>query len=71
MAPKTSTNRKRRRRETVTKYSTAELTELAKVTPTDIEKAKAAWKRSVPRKYRNLLDAKAINENDTPGHNNQ
>lgn len=51
---------RRRRRERATIYSDAELIALALVTPGDIEKAKASWRKSVPPKYRNLLDAKVI-----------
>ena len=46
--------------EKATRYSTVELTALADVTDVDIEKAKAAWRRSVPKKYKFLLDAKMI-----------
>lgn len=35
----------------------ADLDRLAEVTPADIEQSKAAWRRNVPDKYKNLLDA--------------
>lgn len=55
---------RKRRRDRATIYSDAELIALALVTPGDIEKAKAAWRKSVPPKYRNLLDAKVIPPNE-------
>jgi hypothetical protein len=36
----------------------SELEELAKITPADIERAKAAWKRSAPPAAKKLLDAR-------------
>lgn len=41
--------------------SDADLDRLSQVTPFDIEVAKIAWKRNVPKKYKNLLDAKVKN----------
>jgi hypothetical protein len=58
-AIKKSPKKKRASRGPATKFSTAELTEIAKVSAADIAKAKAFWRRSVPEKYRSLLDAKA------------
>jgi hypothetical protein len=40
----------------------AELAELAKVTPEDIERGQALWRESAPAQYRNILDA----ETETP-----
>ena len=35
----------------------ADLDRLSVITPMDIEEAKLAWRRNVPKKYKNLLDA--------------
>jgi hypothetical protein len=35
----------------------ADLDRLSVITPMDIEEAKIAWRRNVPKKYKNLLDA--------------
>lgn len=41
-----------------------DLSLLAEVTPTDIERSKAAWRRNVPDKYKNLLDAVVKKKSD-------
>jgi len=35
----------------------ADIDRLSVITPMDIEEAKIAWRRNVPKKYKNLLDA--------------
>jgi hypothetical protein len=35
----------------------SELEDLARITPADIERAKAAWEKHAPPKMKNLLDA--------------
>lgn len=37
--------------------SDAELDALSQITPSDIERAKAAWEQDAPAPFRNLLDA--------------
>ena len=39
------------------KLTDADLDRLSVVTPADIEAAKVEWRRNVPKKYKNLLDA--------------
>lgn len=41
----------------------ADLDRLSVVTPADIEKAKIAWRKNVPKKYKNLLDAEVKKDN--------
>ncbi len=38
----------------------ADLDRLSVITPMDIEEAKLAWRRNVPEKYKNLLDAEVM-----------
>lgn len=44
-----------------------QLEELAQVTPADIEKAKAFWKNNVSEKFKTLLDAPRVD--DEQGNN--
>lgn len=39
-----------------------ELDELSRVGPEDVERAKAAWRRYAPARWRELLDARPIGE---------
>jgi len=46
-----------RRREKLDEPTDEELDELAKITPEDIERASARWKKDAPPEFRDLLDA--------------
>lgn len=42
-----------------------QLDQLSKVTPLDIEKAKALWRNSAPSEFASLLDALTVEEEET------
>ena len=41
-------------------WTDGDLDRLSEVTQVDIEKAKAKWRKSVPKKYKKLLDAESV-----------
>lgn len=44
------------------RFSDEDLDQLSRVTPADIEKSKQAWKRTVPKEYKTLLDAESVKD---------
>ena len=46
-----------RNREPLDEPSEAELEELAKITPSDVDRAQARWRKDAPAEFRDLLDA--------------
>ena len=47
------------------KLTDKQLDQLAEVTPTDIEKAKVAWRAAVPDEFKTLLDAQPQDSAET------
>lgn len=48
------------------KFTPKQLDELSTVTPADILKAQQFWKEHAPKRYKNLLDAESVDNQEQP-----
>ncbi len=56
-----------RRREELDTPSEEELDKLAEITPADVDRAMARWRKNAPAQFKDLLDAELLEENDRGG----